>query len=139
MALVLFLGFLIVVPAPLLETLSLGDEFASVDQKIVIACAIFFIITLSLWVFDSISLITFRNHWMSKSIWATGICSILATSVLIYKQGLGADQKLSGMWQATACYLDYPFSSSIMVGQHTVISAFDPPSKTYAMQSNVDS
>src|SRR4051812_24547806 len=61
MALVVLLGFTIVVPKPLLDRVAMGDEFATTDQKIVVACAIFFIITLTLWVFDSVSLITFRN------------------------------------------------------------------------------
>lgn len=108
-------------------------------ETLAAACATFFVITLFLWVFDAIDIFPFRNAWMSKAVWGTGVASILSTSVLVYSQIIGPQQReLDGIWQARAQYRSVENSQSYSRKDHTVIMTYDADAGAYVGQSDVN-
>lgn len=115
-------------------------------ETLAAACATFFVITLFLWVFDAIEFFPFRHPWMSKTVWLTGIASIMSTSVLVYSQVIGPQpQELDGIWQARATYpshqtTDKDGKTRVYGGSqkdHIVVMTYDPDSSLYIGQSDV--
>ena len=107
-------------------------------ETLAAACATFFVITLFLWVFDAIEFFPFRNPWMSKAVWGTGIASIMSTSVLVYSQVVGPQQQeLDGIWQARMEYRTYQQNSTQFHRKdHLVVMTYDADSGTYIGQSD---
>ena len=131
---VLYLVVFLIIPPDIFSHWLLSAK-PSTRDTVSIACAVFFVITMTLWTFDSIGLFPFRNPWMSKAIWGAGVSSILATSVLFYRSPTQDNpHPIEGIWHAKFSYEISPgvFSPSM----HTVVITFDPDTGKYVGNSD---
>lgn len=141
LTLVLLATAIFVVPHRLVDdTLGVTTPLPTIQQGVAITCALFFVITMCLWIFDAIGFFPFRNSWMSKSIWASGLVSIFSTSVIFYSQAMHTSitqtpaLNLLGVWQGEANY--QLNGGGIAPRDHEVVVTFDPDSGEYVAQSD---
>ncbi|GMV05300.1 MAG: hypothetical protein AMXMBFR53_15790 [Gemmatimonadota bacterium] len=102
-----------------------------------ISSALFFIVTLSLWAFDSVGFLRFRHSWMSKAVWGVGVSSILATSVLFYQSPTQESvvPPLQGFWRAQ---VRYPTGQdSYALAAHEVMMLYMDKQQAYYAHSDV--
>jgi hypothetical protein len=52
-----------------------------------------------LWTLHAISIIAFRDAWMSKAIFSAAVTGILATSVVVFKSQVANSFPLEGKWE----------------------------------------
>jgi hypothetical protein len=54
-------------------------------EAVRLSCAVVFVLTLALWIFDTVKWLPFTNKWASRAIWGIAISSILSSGALYFK------------------------------------------------------
>jgi len=104
------------------------------DELLVAISISLFASVLFLWILDAVSLLPFREKWISKSVYGAAIVSILGTSVGVYSNNFGsASYPYEGEWMLSITKDDItePFS------EHSIIITYSKEAKIYWGYSNI--
>ena len=126
-----------VIPKELIETHHLPFSKFSMAETIRLSCAIVFILTLTLWVFDVVKWLPFAHAWASRAIYGVAIVSILATGVLFFRADTNLERMpFEGVWKSTTEFPDGKDDNTKRIEHNEVIITYDQNENTYRGQSD---
>lgn len=101
-------------------------EFTPAELLVAI-CIGMFASVLFLWILDVTDTLSFRSPWVSRSVYAAAIASVLGTSVGVYKDSFGDPYPYQGAWLLTVI----DDSGSTLIARRPVALVYDRQTDVY--------